>query len=297
MAIDVDSRGLPDKQFDWTSIIGGFAVRALVYGIPIVLVLIPILTFLSYSFWTLEDGRPVAKFTLENYHRFFTEGGYFGLFLFTIKITVIVASIALAAGYVVAYMIWRIQSSWKNLLLLLCVLPLTISYVVKIYSLRTVLGYNGFLNDILLYLHILDAPSRAFLFNQTAVTVVMTLIYLPFGILPIYLSLERIPPSLISASEDLGARPLQTFMHVVLPMSFPGSIVGGLFVMILALGDFLTPQMVGGSNGFTFGRAIWSQFGLAFNWPFGAAMAVILLLLVGAILALSAFILRQSRVS
>ena len=173
----------------------------------------------------------------------------------------------------------------------------TISYIVKIYSLRQVLAYNGFLNDILLFLNILERPSRAFLFNEFAVTITMTMIYLPFGIFPIYLSMERIPRNLVAASADLGARPMQTFLRVVLPLTLPGTIVGGLFVMVLALGDFLTPQMVGGSNGFTFGRAIWSQFGLAFNWPFGAALAVMLLLLVGFILAISALILSRARVS
>lgn len=101
---------------------------------------------------------------------------------------------------------------------------------------------------------------------------------------------------LAAASADLGARPGQTFRTVVLPLSLPGSIVGGLFVMVLALGDFLTPQMVGGNQGFTFGRAIWSQFGMAFNWPFGAALAVVLLLAVAAVIGLAALVSRHARV-
>jgi spermidine/putrescine transport system permease protein len=280
-----------------SALIGATILRVMIFGLPIAFVLVPILTFLSYSFWSMIDGRPVAQFTLENYARFFNEDTYYLLFLSTIRITAIVAGTAMICGYVVAYCIWRIKGRWKTLLLLICVLPLTISYIVKIYSLRQVLAYNGFLNDILLFLNILERPSRAFLFNEFAVTITMTMIYLPFGIFPIYLSMERIPRNLVAASADLGARPMQTFLRVVLPLTLPGTIVGGLFVMVLALGDFLTPQMVGGPNGFTFGRAIWSQFGLAFNWPFGAALAVMLLLLVGFILAISALILSRARVS
>lgn len=280
-----------------SALIGATILRVMIFGLPIAFVLVPILTFLSYSFWSMIDGRPVAQFTLENYARFFNEDTYYLLFLSTIRITAIVAGTAMICGYVVAYCIWRIKGRWKTFLLLICVLPLTISYIVKIYSLRQVLAYNGFLNDILLFLNILERPSRAFLFNEFAVTITMTMIYLPFGIFPIYLSMERIPRNLVAASADLGARPMQTFLRVVLPLTLPGTIVGGLFVMVLALGDFLTPQMVGGPNGFTFGRAIWSQFGLAFNWPFGAALAVMLLLLVGFILAISALILSRARVS
>ncbi len=143
---------------------------------------------------------------------------------------------------------------------------------------------------LLVHTGILDAPSKLFIFNQTAVMITMAVIYLPYAILPIFLSLERISPSLMAASADLGGRPGQTFRHVVLPLSLPGSIVGALFVMVLALGDYLTPQMVGGNQGFTFGRAIWSQFGMAFNWPFGAALAVVLLLSVVLIILVAAAI-------
>jgi hypothetical protein len=141
----------------------------------------------------------------------------------------------------------------------------------------------------------LSVPSTLFVFNQTAVRITMTVIYLPFAILPIFLSLERIPASLVAASADLGGPPGYTFRHVVLPLSLPGTIVGGLFVMVLALGDFLTPQMVGGSQGFTFGRAIWSQFGMAFDWPFGAALAVMLLLAIVAILTVAGLLNRRRK--
>ena len=104
----------------------------------------------------------------------------------------------------------------------------------------------------------------------------LTALLIPFAVLPIFLSLERIPRNLLEASADLGASDLQTFRRVILPLSLPGTITAATFVFVLAIGDFLTPQMVGGHNGFTFGRIIYSQFGTAFNWPFGAALSVIL---------------------
>ena len=129
--------------------------------------------------------------------------------------------------------------------------------------------------------------------------VVFVLLYgpllIPFAILPIYLSLERIPPSLIEASSDLGASGLQTFARIVVPLSLPGIVTAATFVFVLAIGDFLTPQMVGGNSGFTFGRIVYSQFGTAFNWPFGAALSAILAMVVIAVIALGNRLERRQR--
>jgi spermidine/putrescine transport system permease protein len=118
------------------------------------------------------------------------------------------------------------------------------------------------------------------------VLLTLTALLIPFAVLPIFLSLERIPRNLLEASADLGASDLQSFRRVVLPLSLPGTATAATFVFVLAIGDFLTPQMVGGLSGFTFGRIIYSQFGTAFNWPFGSALSVILAVVV--ILAIAA---------
>ena len=154
----------------------------------------------------------------------------------------------------------------------------------------------GFVNQALLAIGLLDRPSTALLFNQRAVLITMVLIYLPFAVLPIFLSLERVPRGLLAASADLGASAWQTFRLVILPLSLPGTIVGGLFAFVLALGDFVTPQMVGGTTGFTYGRVVQSQFGMAFNWPFGAALAVVLLAGSLLVIALAGWLQRRSRV-
>jgi len=123
---------------------------------------------------------------------------------------------------------------------------------------------------------LIDTPSMLFVFNLNAVLLTLTVLLIPFAVLPIFLSLERIPQALHHASADLGASGAQTFWRVTLPLSLPGVASAMSFVFVLAIGDFLTPQMVGGQSGFTFGRIIYSQFGTAFNWPFGAALSVVL---------------------
>jgi spermidine/putrescine transport system permease protein len=256
-----------------------YGIFALVMALPVAVVLVPIANFFVMSLWHMENGQIVHAAGLGNYLRFFAEPSYWQTFLFTVQLCAEVAAIGIVIGYPISYFIWCLRSRWKYTLLLLAVLPLFMSYIVKIYTMRSILGLNGFLNQILVATGLIDKPSLLFLYNRTAILITMAVIFLPFVVLPIFLSLERIPQSLINASADLGASALTTFRRIVLPLSLPGTLAGALFTFVLALGDYITPQMVGGPNGFTFGRVIWSQFGLAYDWPFGAALAVILFFL------------------
>jgi spermidine/putrescine transport system permease protein len=255
--------------------LAAFAAAA---AVPLCFVLLPIGAFLVMSFWTMQDARIVPDMSLSNYAEFAGNESYRLTFLVTLVLCAKVTLIGLAVGYPIAWAIWRLPSKWRALMLLLFVIPLFMSYIVKIYTMRSILGLNGLLNLALVRLGVIETPSTLFLYNQNAILVTMAVVFLPFVILPIYLSLERIPPSLLAASADLGASPFTTFRRVVLPLSAPGTMAGALFTYVLAMGDFVTPQMVGGPSGFTFGRVIWSQFGLAYNWPFGAALAAVLFL-------------------
>jgi spermidine/putrescine transport system permease protein len=257
--------------------IRGAGAAALAFAFPSLVVALPLTTFLVMSFWRIEGAVIVPDWTLANYVEWWTNEIYPRVFRGTLWLAAQVMLISLLVGYPVAWFVWRRTGFVRWLLLLLVVLPLFLSYIVKLYAIRSLLGPSGFVNVVLLALGLIDRPSTALLFNQRAVLVTMALVYLPFAILPIFLSLERIPRRLLRASADLGATPWQTFRYVVLPLSLPGTIAGGLFAFILAMGDFVTPQMVGGTTGFTYGRVIQSQFGMAFNWPFGAALAVVLL--------------------
>jgi len=251
----------------------------MVCTVPVVAVCVPLGLFLVTGFWHVENGTMVPALSLDNYATFFSNPTYVSVLRQTLTLAAEVALGNMLIGFGIAYFIWRCPQAWHFPLLVLGTIPLLMSYIIKLYALRSILGNNGFLNQALIGVGLFDKASDLFLFNQTSILITMGIIYLPFSILPIYLTLERIPQSLLQASADLGGSAWLTFRHVTLPCSLPGTVVGGMFSLILALGDFVTPQMVGGVKGFTFGRLIWSQFGMAFDWPFGAAMATILLIL------------------
>ena len=257
----------------------------LAYVVPVVFILVPLVLFLIQSFFYVEDGNVVHELTLRNYERFFTGPAFLPVFLSTLLLCLGVAVITVVLGYPVAYFLASLEGRRKYVMMVILAVPLMMSYIIKIYAIRAILGGNGFLNRILLFLGVIDQPLTFFIFNLQAVMLTLTVLLLPFTVLPIFIALERIPRTLLDASADLGASAFQSFRDVVLPLSLQGTIVGATFTFVLALGDFITPQMVGGTSGFTFGRIIYSQFGFAYNWPFGAALSVILLVVVLLVLA------------
>jgi len=261
-------------------------VTVLAFALPVIFVLVPLAIFLVYSFFSVDQGTIVYAPTLGNYVRFFTDPIFLPVFWNTIVLCVSVAVICILLAYPAAYFLTTLRGRWRYALLMLLLVPLLMSYVIKIYAIRSILGLNGFLNKALVAIGILQQPSTLFVFNMNAILLTLSLLLIPFAILPIFLSLERIPQTLLRASDDLGASGLQTFLRITLPLSLPGVASAASFVFVLAIGDFLTPQMVGGISGFTFGRILYSQFGTAFNWPFGAALSVILAAVV--ILAIAA---------
>lgn len=255
-------------------------VTVLAFALPVIFVLVPLAIFLVYSFFSVDQGTIVYAPTLGNYVRFFTDPIFLPVFWNTIVLCLSVAVICILLAYPAAYFLTTLRGRWRYALLMLLLVPLLMSYVIKIYAIRSILGLNGFLNKALVALGILQQPSTLFVFNMNAILLTLSLLLIPFAILPIFLSLERIPQTLLLASDDLGASRLQTFLRITLPLSLPGVASAASFVFVLAIGDFLTPQMVGGISGFTFGRILYSQFGTAYNWPFGAALSVALAIVV-----------------
>ncbi len=251
-------------------------VTLLAFIAPVFFILLPLALFLGYSFFSVNHGEMNYTLTVANYVRFFTDPVFLPVFWNTCLLCLSVAVICVLVGYPAAYFLTMLQGRWRYVVLMLLLVPLLMSYVIKIYAIRSILGQNGFLNTMLVGLGVLDQPSSFFVFNMNAILLTLTLLLIPFAILPIFLTLERIPEVLLRASDDLGATGFQTFMRITLPLSVPGIASAASFVFVLAIGDFLTPQMVGGINGFTFGRIVYSQFGTAFNWPFGAALSVAL---------------------
>ena len=262
-------------------------LAAFAYGLPLVLIIAPLLSFLAYSFFRMEGGQIVGDLSLINYRRFFNDAIFTSVLWQTCLLCLTVAILATLIGFPVAFLLANLSGHRRYYLLIMVLIPLLMSYIIKIYAIRSILGGNGFLNRFLLWSGLIEKPLTVFVFNLNAVLLTLSVLLIPFAILPIFLSLERIPRNLIEASSDLGASNLQTFSRIVLPLCLPGIVTAATFVFVLAIGDFLTPQMVGGQSGFTFGRIVYSQFGTAFNWPFGAALATILALVVIAVIALA----------
>jgi len=255
-------------------------MTGLAYGLPILFILLPLALFLLQSFFYVENGQIIQTITVRNYVRFFADPIFVPVFVRTCLLCLGVAVITVVLGYPVAYLLASLEGRLKYTMTLVFVIPLLMSYIIKIYAIRSLLGSNGFLNRILTTLGLIDQPLTFLIFNLQAVMLTLSVILLPFAILPIFVALEKIPRNILEASADLGASSWQSFRDVILPLSLQGIAIGASFTFVLALGDFVTPQMVGGQSGFTFGRIIYSQFGLAFNWPFGSALSVLMLIMV-----------------
>jgi spermidine/putrescine transport system permease protein len=274
---------------------GPALLAAASYGLPLIFIVAPLASFLTYSFFHMEHGQIVRDLSFANYTRFFTDSIFIPVLWRTVLLCAAVAALSTLIGYPVAFLLANLKGRMRYYLLLMVLVPLLMSYIIKIYAIRSILGGTGLLNTFLLWTGLIDQPLTLFVFNLNAVLLTLTVLLIPFAILPIFLALERIPRPLIEASSDLGASGLQTFFRIVLPLSLPGIVTASTFVFVLAIGDFLTPQMVGGQSGFTFGRIIFSQFGTAFNWPFGAALSAIMAAVVIAVIALGNLAERRRR--
>ncbi|PYN63245.1 MAG: hypothetical protein DMD90_17820 [Candidatus Rokuibacteriota bacterium] len=158
--------------------------------------------------------------------------------------------------------------------------PFWTSYLIRTMSWLPILGIKGLVNYSLMTLQLVESPVEAFLFNQFSVVLTLIHIYLPYMVVPIYLSLDRLDGRLLEAASDLGATPLRTFWHVTLPLSLPGVVGGIVMVFIAAFGAYVTPKLLGGSSGIMFGNVLADQYSGTFNWPFGAVLALIMIAVV-----------------
>src|SRR5215813_11503827 len=248
---------------------------------------LPYALMFAHSFWLIREGLLVHQWNLQNYRVLLTNPLYLQVFLRTLRIAAAVTFCSLFLGYPLAYFLSFHAGARKELLYQLVIVPLWVSYLVRGYAWKTILGSDGVLNGFLQYLHLTHEPVSAFLYSPFAVVLMLTHIYTPFVFLPIYASLEHIPRPLIEASHDLGASGRTTFLRIVLPLSLPGLLAGATFAFLLSLGDFLAPLLVGGSSGTMIANIVQSLFGAAYDWPLGAAISVCILLFTLAILSFS----------
>ena len=249
--------------------------------------LLPYALMFAHSFWLVRDGFLVHEWNLQNYAKLFHNPVYLEVLFRTMRIAASVTLLSLLLGYPLAYFMSFEAGARRELFYQLVIVPLWVSYLVRGYAWKTILGSDGVLNGFLQYFHVTKEPVGFFLYSPFAVVLMLTHIYTPFVFLPLYASLEHIPRNLIEASHDLGASPRATFFRVILPLSLPGLLAGATFAFVLTLGDFLGPLLVGGPSSIMIANIVQSLFGTAYDWPLGSAISVSILLLTFSLLFLT----------
>ena len=244
------------------------------------LVAVPLGILVAYSFWTQTYVSVDKTLTAVNYREALTDP----LVRFLLIQSVIIAGLAtiatVATAYPIAYFI-AFRTEKKALWLLLITIPFWSSYLLRVFSWKLILGFNGVLNSALLSLGLINEPLTFLLYNEFAVVLTLAHAWAPFAILPIYVSLQKIDRSLLEAALDLGSGPVKRFMRVTLPMTIPGIVAASLIIFIPTVGDYVTPALVGGSEGKMIANLIQVQFGAANNWPLGATLSLLTMLVVG----------------
>ena len=254
-------------------------------AIPLVWVavtlLLPYALLLTQSFWHQgTNGRPTHELTLDNYVRLFSTSLYPSTILYSAGVALRVTIASLLLSYPLAYLLAFKVQKHKQLLYMAVIIPLWVSYLVRAYAWKIILGQQGVVNGVLQAVGVVHQPVTFFLYSTAAVVIALTHIYTPFTLMPIYAVLESIPASLREASQDLYGNRWRTFHHVTLPLSLPGVLAGCTFAFVLSMGDFLAPQLLGGNDSaLMVSNLVWSLFGVSSDWPLGAAVSVVMLAL------------------
>lgn len=273
--------------------------RGLVVAVPYVWLLlfflIPFLIVFKISFaeailaqppfsglfeWLVDEEAGTSKLhitlNLSNYIRLLTDDLYILAYLSSLKMALISTLLCLALGYPMAYAIASSPPSRRGPLMLLVILPFWTSFLIRVYAWIGILKANGILTGILSSIGLVDEHFEV-LYSDVAVYIGITYTYLPFMILPLYATLEKLDQTLLEAAADLGCRPWQAFFKVTLPLSMPGIIAGSLLVFIPAVGEFVIPELLGGPDTLMIGRVLWNEFFSNRDWPVASAVAIALL--------------------
>lgn len=245
-----------------------------------VFLVLPLSVMLIYSFWTMVRFELIPTWTLRNYLDIFVraEGLYFKLLLKSLGMSAAVTLGAIALAYPAAYYISTRGGKYKYVLLNLIMTPYLVSGVILIFGWKMVIGYTGLVNTLLMSVGLISEPMRLW-GNWMTVIFVLIVIWAPWLVLPIFVSLEKIDRTLLEAGADLGASPSENFKKITLPLSMPGLLVATFFVLIPTYGEFIVPILAGGTSGAMIGSAIEATFKRMHNWPFGSAMSFLLLII------------------
>jgi len=245
----------------------------------------PFLLMVVLSFWTQTgyDFDFDTTFTLNNYSKVAEGPVYSKLLIRSLWIslfcTMATVIIAYPMAYYVAFHVHRRKTVW----IILMTLPFWTSYLLRVFTWKVILGYNGAINSGLIWLGLIDQPLEFLLYNPNAVVITLTHAWAAFAILPIYVSLEKIDRSLLEAATDLGDGPVARFLRVTLPLSLPGVIAATILIFVPTVGDYVTPALVGGPDGLMIANLIQAHFGVINNWPGGAALSIIMMAVIATV--------------
>ncbi len=272
------------KDFTKTESGRAAALVAPPFAYALALLALPILAIVLFSFWTQDFMTVDTSFTLANYREILDKPIYTLLLGRSIMVSGIVTLITVMLAYPVAYYLsFHVDPSKKSMWLFLITIPFWTSYLIRVFLWKVILGYNGVINSGLMGAGIIDEPLTFILYNVNAVIITLAHAFAPFAILPIFVALEKIDRSLLEASQDLGESRIRTFFRVTLPLSMPGLVAAVLIVFIPTIGDYVTPELMGGAGGKLIANMIQTQFLQLNNAPLGAAIALVAMLCVTAI--------------
>jgi spermidine/putrescine transport system permease protein len=247
------------------------------------LLVVPVCFVIVYSFWLrAANGQDIPAFQLGNYAKFFADFFYPTILLNTLRVAFETVILCLVLGYIPAYFFYKTTSRLKPYLMLLVMLPFWISFIIRTLSWINILGDSGLINHLLIKSGLISSPL-ALLYNEGAVIMGLLQYLLPFMILNIYVSLDGIDKSLAEAAQSLGCTEWQAFKEVTLPLSMPGVSAGCLLVFVLTCGTYLPPMILGGPGNEMIANLIFKRVIGTLDWPFGSAISVILMLLLGVI--------------
>jgi spermidine/putrescine transport system permease protein len=268
-------RGVSDRR-PWL-------LLAPVLSLLILLLVVPIAIMMVFTFYTfVSAGVEKPILTLANWQEFLTDPYYHGFLWKTVRVATITALICAVMGYPAAYFIAMSRFRHKWLLLLLLIVPFWISFTIRTFSWIHILGEQGVINVALIDLGLIDQPIRM-LYTEGAVIMGMVHFLLPYMVLNVYVSLEGIDRNLIAAARTLGCTGWQAFKEVSLPLSLPGLMAGLLLCFVLAAGSYVTPQILGSTRDALFGNLVFDTIMSELNWPLGATLSIVLLVLLGII--------------
>ncbi len=259
--------------------------RRLVIALPYVWLLLffaapfAIVAAISISETTLDTVPPVTPaLSSTAYALLFEDALYPAAYLNSVRIAAIATAITLLIGYPMAYAIARAPAGWHGPLLMAVILPFWTSFLIRIYAWIGILSENGLLNQVLRGTGLVENPG-SLLGTEWAIYLGICYAYLPFMVLPLYAALEKMDLSLLEAAADLGARPWRAFLTITLPLSVPGILGGCLLVFIPAVGEFVIPDLLGGTETLMIGKVLWDEFFLNSDWPVASAVAMLMLVI------------------